>query len=325
MAITMKNALQRMYRHDWFEQQREVLEIPPGADVTDAAAAFYADPVRIENKLLQLHDDEVSLLEKLIREDVMIPALSNYRNAQKLITSELACIMGSDMSLGIIDEVKEVYGSLDPVQFSAMRRKVSWLCDCVHMIPFLYGILPLRDLCTLYRKRKGFDDPNEEIILKLYKRITDNPVILQNSELYTAGLNDAGNEAKLRQLHKNLPVSFPSYGEIKDVIENGYPSRSEPYKKLKRFLIRDLKQDPSYAEAMMEAVYNYIAKGNTCRDILDLFNQEDIQMNETQKKAVISLLGDCWDDTRMLMVRGARPRDVMPGNRHIFYGGIENG
>lgn len=324
MAITMKNALQLMYRDEWFEKSSEILGIIPDENMFDNVSAFYADPPFIENRLLQLHDDEVRLLEALIRQDILIPSENNHRCAERLITTELACILHADLSLGIIDEVRDVYSSLDLKEFNELRTKVSWLTDCLHIIPFMYGILPVKDLCDLYRKRKGFDDTNEEILFSLYRRITDNPVSLNKNELCTEGLNEAGNEAKLRQIHKSLPVSLPSYAEIRDITENGYPSHSKPYMKLKRFFIRELKQEPAYADALMEMVYNFIAKGNPYQSILEVIEHENIEMDAFRKLQLRSLIGDCWDDTRMLMARGARPVDLHMDKNYIFFGEYEN-
>ena len=324
MEYLLKDALFKEHDHVWLKQNGEALGIDETEDDEKLAAEIAAkmlEPEDLMSRMLVLNDNDISFFEYVVKNQPVHPSRANYRSADRLRHMDLAFIADAKRNLIIPDDIIETYRLIDTKEFHEKRKKVSWLYDCVSLIPNFYGFLSIHDLCDMYRKKKGMADDNTAIVMELLPYVIHQPdclCIREGNEIVTVGLNDAGNEAKLRELHKAIPVSIPSYGEIKDILDHRYPSRNKAYAAVFRWFIRELKQDEYYAEALTEAVFRYIGYGNTFSDIMDMLENEKIAVTDAQREQMKTLLADAWDTTRMLMCNGSRPCDVMPGNRQVF-------
>ena len=324
MELLLKDALLMSHDRMWLADTARSFGLTPEADpvlTAEKLAGIMLDPENLFGRMLVLNDNDISFFEYVIRNKTVHPASANYRSADRLRHLDLAAIVNAKRDLAVPDDLAAVYQSFDLNAFHGLRRKVSWLFDCVSLIPNFYGFLAIHDLCDMYRRKKGMDDDNAAIVMRLLPYVIHHPdclCIREGNEIITIGLNDAGNEAKLRELHESIPLVIPSYSEIKDILDHRYPSRNPAYAKLNRYLIRQLNQSEYYAEALMEAIFRYIGYGNTFDDIMEMFAAEQIEVSPEQRQDLKNLMADAWDTTRMLMCNGHRPCDVMPGNRQIF-------
>ena len=324
MELLLKDALLMSHDTAWLEQTASVtgIEYDPDPVVTsERLAARMLDPENLASRMLVLNDNDISFFEYVMRTGSVHPASVNYRSADRLRRLDLSFITDAKRNLSVPDDLSAVYRQFDPKTFHALRKKVSWLFDCVSLVPNFYGFITIHDLCDMYRLKKGMDDDNTAIVMTLLPHVIHHPDCLctrEGNEIITIGLNEAGNEAKLRELHENIPLELPSFSEIKDILDHRYPSRSKAYAALHRYLLRELHQNEYYAEALLEAVFRYIGYGNTFADIMEMFAAENIPVSDRQRQDLRFLLAEAWDTTRMLMCNGHRPCDVMPGNRQIF-------
>ena len=324
MELLLKDALLMSHDTAWLEQTASVtgIEYNPDPVVTsERLAARMLDPENLASRMLVLNDNDISFFEYVMRTGSVHPASVNYRSADRLRRLDLSFITDAKRNLSVPDDLSAVYRQFDPKTFHALRKKVSWLFDCVSLVPNFYGFITIHDLCDMYRLKKGMDDDNTAIVMTLLPHVIHHPDCLctrEGNEIITIGLNEAGNEAKLRELHENIPLELPSFSEIKDILDHRYPSRSKAYAALHRYLLRELHQNEYYAEALLEAVFRYIGYGNTFADIMEMFAAENIPVSDRQRQDLRFLLADAGDTTRMLMCSAHRPCDVMPGNRQIF-------
>ncbi len=324
MELTLRDALLMSHDISWLMETSAMNGIQPDNDPVITAgnlAEHMLDPDNLAARMLVLNDDDISFFEYVIRTGSVHPAAVNYRSADRLRQMNLAFITDKKRNLSVPDDLREVYQGFDQVSFHSLRRKVSWLWDCVSLVPNFYGYMTIHDLGDMYRLKKGMDDDNAAIVMRLLPTVINHPdclCIRQGNEIITIGLNEAGNEAKLRELHASIPLELPSYSEIKDILDHRYPSRNKAYAALRRYLIRNMKLNEYYADAMLEAVFRYIGYGNTFGDIMEMFRGERIEVSEKQRRELSVLMAEAWDTTRMLMCNGHRPCDVMPGNRYVF-------
>lgn len=326
MVLLLKDALLMNHGVDWLEGNAMALGLELGktpAETAERLAERMLDPESLTARMLVLNDDDISFFEYVMNNGTVHPAKANYRSADRLRRMDLAFIVDVRRNLAVPDDLAEVYRQFDRPSFTALRKKVSWLFDCVSLVPNFYGFLAIHDLCDMYRRKKGMDDDNAGIVMRLLPYVIRHPDCLctrEGNEIITIGLDEAGNEEKLRQLHASIPVSIPPYSEIKDILDHRYPSRNKAYGELKRYLMKQLHQNEYYAEALLEAIFRYIGYGNTFADIMDMLAAEKIEVSEKQRRELSFLMAEAWDTTRMLMCNGHRPCDVMPGNRQIFLG-----
>ena len=317
--MNYREALLMKYPYEWFhEQAKAITEKESDNEEIGTVVAYYTDGSLLNRKLLLLKDEEVRLLESAVKQDGIVPSRTNYRAADRLCALDLGFI-DAEKKLIIPEEVSDVYLAINTIDFHDLRSKISWLYDCLRLVGFFYGVISVSDFGRLYRRKKGMEDPNEEIIMRLYPLVYDAPAVISDGEIMNRGVRESGNLDKLKQMHERVAVGIPSYSELKDIVENGYPSKNKQYQQLRQFMIRTLNLDVDYSEALLSALHEFIAKGNTYADIMNLLEQENIKPSENDEQLLKYYLGECWDNTRMLLCNGNCPADVMPYHRDIFF------
>ncbi len=294
-----------------------------GLSVMDIAGRI-ADSLLAEmpERMLILRDDDIAFFENsLAKTKPFVPAKANYANADRIRYLDYGAAIDKEMHFVIPEDVKETYQKINTLQWQDKRRKISWLYECMSLIPSLYAIINVKDLCSLYRKRHGFQETDKEIMTMLQQlldRREDCPVYLEGEDLVVNGLKETGQEEKIRRLHENMPAGFPSYSEMKDILDNRYPAKEKTYQQLKTYFLHQIRVHEDFIDALMEAVYQFIATGNTFSDTLKMIRNEQIPISKDDEKELEEYMTRAWDHTRMLMCNGRRPCEIMPGNTYIF-------
>lgn len=316
-----------LLKHDaaWFHKfalSAGIDQNAPVSDIADKLAEALLTPSVMRERMIILRDEDIDFFQYVSEHGPVIPAKSFYQSADRLRSMDYACVIDNDMHLIIPEDVKEVYDKeTDTPEFQARRKKMSWLYDCISFIPYLYAILSVGDLGTLYRKRHGYDDSNEEIVMSMLRELMNNheeiPCTLHGNELIVNGLEKA-QEEKLRQLHASVPTGFPGYGEMKDILHNGYPLKDNAWKSLRQYFIHDIHVTDDFIDALLEMIWKYMTTGNPYSVIIKNIRGEGIPVTGEQEKTLKKLLTNTWSVTRMMMCNGHVPSETLPGQTYIF-------
>ena len=323
--MKLKDVLLTVHDPQWlmdFAKTAGLKEVKSPAETAEVISETLLDPQIMEQNMLVLHDEDIDFIHYCLKQDQpFLPSRVYYASADRLRDMQYGFVTGQSMYFIMPEDVKEVFRKIDTPSFHDRRKRVSWLNDCISLIPYLYAILSTGDLCTLYRKHRGFDESNEEIILTMLEPLKerhDFPCVLRKNELITKGLQETGQEERLREIHETLPVVFPSCGEIRDLTEKGYPVRSKTWQKLKTYLIHDLKVSDEFIDPLLNGIWMYLATGNAFSDTLKMIRHESIPVNEEQEPELKRIMSQAWNDTRMIMCNGDTPAHAMPYSEYIF-------
>ena len=325
--MKLKNALIETRGDAWVRSTAEQFGLPADEDIAVTAEQLAEKLLSedcLKGRMLTLHDNDIRFLEYVIRSGgKLIPVRANYASADQLRNLSYAFVPWGSMTMELADELADAYAAINTPEYHELRRRTAWLYDCMTISAQIHGIISISDFCTLYRRHPDFDEPNEEIIMRLLrqlKRWHELPMEQKEGELIVKGLAETGHEAKLRILHQQVPAGIPSYSEMKDILQNGYPSRVKEYRVLKTFLIRETLVREDYASAVLELLWKLISSGNTWAEILDILHGQAVPVPAGAEETLKARMADAWEVTRMLMCNGHAPYDVLRGHRDIFLG-----
>lgn len=289
-------------------------------ELAEAAAERLLQPDVMRRKMMFLHDDDISFFEYACKGKTSV-AKANYVSADRIREANYGFVTDMNMTFRIPDDVVSVYEQINEPSFHEKRRKMSWLLDCAKLIPLFYGIITVGDFSRLYRRNPKRSESDEEIVLVLLPelfRYAETNLVLHGNELISSDLEKTGNMDKIRQLHREYPISFPTYAEIKNITEDFYPSGSQSYRKLKQRMIRMFSMSSEKADAMLEVVFVNIAVGCQYDDIADYLSNNGLKMTDDQRRQLKSVMQETWLDTRCLMFNGQRPSVAAPQMLYVF-------
>lgn len=321
MTYFLKDALLQNYDAETLKGIVPEMADSTPAELARAAAERLLQPEVMRRRMMFLHDDDIAFFNYACRGKTSV-AKANYAAADRLRELNYGFVTDARMTFRIPDDVVSAFEGIDDDAFRLKRQKMSWLLDCARLVPLFYSVMSAGDFCRLYRRKKERQESNEEILIVMLPELfrnADPKLVLQGGELIHQGLLESGNIGKIRQLHREYPVSFPSYGEIRNITADFYPSSAASYKKLKQIMIRLLSVSPETAEAMLEAVFINIAVGTDCDYIFEVLAQHGLAVNDAQKDELKPYMLDAWLDTRCLMFNGECPRRAAPQLSYLFF------
>lgn len=323
--MNLKEALLAAYDAEWlmnFAKNAGLKDLKTPEETAEAISETLLDPQIMKQNMMTLHEEDIDFIRYCLKQEKpFLPNTVYYGSADRLRDLHYGFVTDEKMDFMMPDDVKEVFQTVDTPEFQYKRERTAWLNDCVSLIPYLYAILSTADLCTLYRKHRGFDESNEEIIMNMLGPLSKTPhfpCVLKGNELITKDLEDTDQEKRLREIHETLPVVFPSYGEIRDLVQNGYPSRDQSWKKVKHYLIHELHVSDSFSDPLLNGIWMYIATGNAFTDVLKMVREESVPVRKEQERSFCDVLSDAWNHTRMIMCNGDTPLHTMPYADYIF-------
>lgn len=328
MALLLKECLAMKHDLEWVEAfchetGRESLSTDEALDVI---AKDFCDPEILSKRLMILNDDDIFFFEMVMKKDI-VPSPANYGSADKICNLDYAFAFGKQMLLHVPEDVRDAYAFINTKEFHDRRRKMAWLYECVDLSRYLYGMIRISDLGKMYRKRKGYDDKDEEILFRMLPDLFRNHecnAIIKEKFVMDSGIANSPFEERIKQIQKNTDVSIPSYGELKDLMENGYPSKSASYQKLKAYFRESMHLSEDYLEALMGALWKPLAKGYTYKELMSYINEIPLTINEDTEPLFRMICKEVWEDTRTLLCNGNKPKIAMPNSTYIFFSNTGN-
>jgi hypothetical protein len=319
MGILLKDALLANYDA---ETLKEISGMNAGSpeELAKAAAEILLKPDVMADRMKFLHDQDLTFFEVACRGETSV-AKANYASADRIRDLLYGFADPRTMRFTVPDDVVHVYREIKTEAFDEKRKKMSWLNDCIRLVPLFYGAVRVTDFCRLYRQNRERQEDDGEIILRLLPELKKSrPVRIHTAggELVSDDIEQSGGLDKIRQLHKEYPVRFPTAAEIKNITADFYPSDSASYKKLKKALIRETGRDADYADAFLELIFVNMAAGCNYDDLVRLLNEDGMTVSDEMKRRLRPLMHEAWMDTRCLMFNGERPRKAAPHLSYLF-------
>ncbi len=259
------------------------------------------------NVLLLLHDDEIRFLDQACaKEEGFRPAESQYAAADRLFQLDYGFIVSGTREFVIPSDVKLAYHHIRTDAFEKKRRKMSWLADCVRMIPLIYLTLDEKDLYQLYRKRKGYEESDEELegLLSEYLRMSDCPCIRKDGVLISKVLEEKGVTEEILKMQKDMPPNLVPYSEVRQIMDHGYPHTEKEWKQLKKFFIRKCGCAVDYADVACSVVWMELAAGADFSLIAEDLAASGIVIPESESRNLENMIRLIRLNVRMSYYRG---------------------
>lgn len=283
--------------------------------MAEKAAAYLLKPEVMRLKMRVFHDDDMAFMRLAASKGEVIPSISNYDCADRILTAHYGFIIGREMTFTVPDDVKTAFRTIDTEAFNKQRQSYSWIYDCLKLVPYLYGIMARTDFNTLYQKHGKETCEN---VLKMTDSLLEYnhcPVHANGNKLVRNGLEESGMKERLEQIHEGTIPAYPSYQEIKILIQQRYPAKDKAWIRLNRSLMHILK-DTEKTNYILETLWVLIASGSTYSQINHSIKEDGFDFDQNAEWK--DLLTGCWYTTRMMLCNGSTPEEVYLNPAEIF-------
>jgi hypothetical protein len=269
-------------------------------------------PEMMKECLIEYRDEQIASLRKALagQRDGTYTAES-LKEGDDLtdFAGELYMFRRKDCTMPVFDiptDFEAAFSRIDSEAFHEKRRQHIWLKDCLDVVVFYYGSVPVP---VFYRLYKQFGTlPKKEMIQAIRDMGTESPCRAENGRIIHEGWLHDDEYLKLEEMQGDKPYYIPSKAEVEDLAVNDYPSMLKEARDLLAFCRKDLKMAPEEAEDFTEEAWNTFNRGETLSDAIHL--AEDMRVpirSQSALKRLADLLVSLSNHTCMLYNRGYSP------------------
>jgi hypothetical protein len=269
-------------------------------------------PEMMKECLMEYRDEQIASLRKALagQRDGTYTA-ENLKEGDDLteFAGELYMFRRKDCTMPVFDiptDFEAAFSRIDSEAFHDKRRQHIWLKDCLDVVVFYYGAVPVP---VFYRLYKQFGTlPKKEMIQAIRDMGTESPCRAENGRIIHEGWLHDDEYLKLEEMQGDKPYYIPSKAEVEDLAVNDYPSMLKEARDLLAFCRKDLKMAPEEAEDFTEEAWNTFNRGETLSDAIHL--AEDMRVpirSQSALKRLADLLVSLSNHTCMLYNRGYSP------------------
>lgn len=220
---------------------------------------------------------------------------------------------GKDVnSFFIPSDLAEAFPVIDTEEFHERRHQKVWLLDCLYIVQYYYGAIPVRKFYTLYKKY-GTLSPEEMIESIKSLDPMENDCVIKDDKVIDYGLLENEEYKILERIQAGKPYYFPSKSEVEEISQIGYPVSQKEIQELHTFLRKHFYLDDIDTEDTVEEIWYMINQGAQLSDVMDFMNEKKNAF-PSQKSAekFIEIITRLSNNTHMLINRGNTPNSLSP-------------
>ncbi|MCR5782103.1 MAG: SEC-C domain-containing protein [Clostridia bacterium] len=188
-------------------------------------------------------------------------------------------------------------------------EKLEWIEFILDdVVPPYYGYIPIDKFCRLCaRSQEPVIRPDE--VMDLYHRIPpeNNMSIILDGCVADENMADVKTYRMIKEAHAGKPYDIVPFSELKDLFDNGYPSKNSYYIQLKRFLLKESDRDEYDIIDFLIELHEAIAFGEDFDYILSLFSGNDMVHSSGAEERLIPIIQDVMNHTRTYYNCGYSP------------------
>lgn len=329
----------------------ELLSFMEEEDFEDTADAFGMDPLEVARNeqrvqavklaermlapetfretFLALHDEEIAAFEKTAARGVTY--YSESTEEEEELEQLLATLVGKGY-LGMrddggVDVPRDVYArylELADDAFSAKRKSVSWLIDCMETARELYGVVPVAILVRMYNKHPDFEMKAEELI-GLYRTVPTQSESFEftNETFVDRTLRQTGKGANgvrrplfdlLQEEQRDKPYYLPGYTDIVAFMRMGC-FRQPALADFLDYLSAEKEVDDEEVVYLAVMLQHLIRQGGDAQAVLGLLDELEIEFTKEESEGLPVRIENVRNTTRMLEHRGHTPLEILSFGR----------
>lgn len=269
-------------------------------------------PSVMKNRMLILQDEDMDAFEEAISSDCgYYPEEASMKRLEKFFNIGYLVIYRDDY-VEVPDEVVKIYQRINTTDFQTLRRKVSWMYECLRITNYFYTVAPVRIVYRMYRKRQDYRVSFDEF-LEIFNQVPEerNPCLICGDKIIdkVAFKNDLYLNIERSQEGKEFYIPDPE--EVLDYAEHGYPSQDLHYQKLKTFLREKLGIKSDDTEDLMRLIWNVTTWGKSMSFLLDELKDYGAEIPDDVFEQFESIMMDVNNNTRMHIYRGHTPLEIV--------------
>ena len=268
----------------------------------------------MEERLLSMNDRQTETFRKAIKDGGVFKAVSfeDTDDMAFLCEQDYAASTKNADEFLIPTDVMEVFKEIDTPEFHHRRRQHVWLLDCLDVVEYYYGSIPIGQFYRLYRQ---FGELGREEMVKAIQALDDFDtlcVVHDGRIIFRGWLHDDEYKA-LENYQGDKAYYIPTKEEVEDFSWNGYPSRQREAKTLLTFFKNEMEMEEIDAEDLTEEVWCKLNQDGDLHDVMDLVNEKNLVFpSEKAMQKFVQCVTDLNNTTPLLYNRGFRPKDLMP-------------
>ena len=214
-----------------------------------------------------------------------------------------------DGSMPVFDiptDFEAAFSRIDSEVFHEKRRQHIWLKDCLDVVEFYYGSVPVPVFCRLYKQFGTLS--KKEMVQAIREMGVECPCRAENGRIIYEGWLHDDEYLKLEEMQGDKPYYIPSKTEVEDLALNGYPSGLKEAKALLAFCRSDLKMGPEEAEDFTEEAWKTFNRGEMLSNAIHLAEEMRLPIrSQSALKSLADLLVSLSNHTCMFYNRGYAP------------------
>ena len=301
---------------------REILALFKAKDRETAAAMMLAkrcadrllEKECMEERLLPMNDHQMETFKRAVNEGGIFKAASFAESDDMAFLCELdyAAPTKNENEFLIPTDVMEAFNGIDTPEFHHKRQQHVWLLDCLDVVEYYYGSIPIRQFFRLY---KQFGELSREEMVEAIQALSDFDtlcIVHDGRIIYHGWLHDDEYKA-LESYQGDKAYYIPTKKEVEDISWNGYPSQQWEVKTLFAFLQNEMEMEEIDAEDLTDEIWYTLNQGGDLHDVMDLVNKKKLVFpSEKAMREFVECITHLNNTTPMLHNRGFRPEVLMP-------------
>lgn len=169
-------------------------------------------------------------------------------------------------------DVRNLILKIDNHEFEKTRRKVFWLHAVLYHAFFLYGLVSIDEVCTMYNSRAGFNASREDIEYYFSLILLDfQKFVYMDHNFIAFDLLKKDSLESTKELQQYYEIKYPRTDQILDHYNEGYPISSISYNRIDQF-IRTKSLSEYKEKKFMRKLYENIIQGEKLAKLLDYFD-----------------------------------------------------
>ena len=300
---------------------KEILALFKAKDRESAASMIFAkrcadrmlEKECMEERLLPMNDRQMETFKRAVNKGGIFKSATFAESDDMAFLCELdyAAPTKKEDEFLIPTDVMEAFKGIDTPEFHHKRQQHVWLLDCLDVVEYFYGSIPIRQFYRLYRQ---FGELSREEMIEAIQALDDFDtlcIVHDGRIVYHGWLHDDEYKA-LERCQGDKAYYIPTKKEVEDISWNGYPSQQREVKTLFAFLQNEMEMEEIDAEDLTEEIWHTLNQGDGLHEVMDLVNKKKLVFpSDKAMRKFVEYITRLNNTTPMLYNRGFRPEDLM--------------
>lgn len=284
-------------------------------ELASALSEALLDPDRLLRTLFLARREERGLFQQLLKQPVL--ESSRIYPAQYLFLQERGAVFtywnGDKLAVLIPEEIQQVYRSLELDDFWKKWERRQLILDYILAAVHLYGACERGKLLEIFNSQNAEAATADEMDLTALKHLAREQMYSIHRDYWISSyFRDEGREElpKLLEGTRNKPYYIPDKAEFLRYADDLYTPNTLQLERLKAHVLKHIIRDRELADILVENIQAASSMEAPLDELLDEFAYLDIEMSEGQIGALLPLLVEVHNNTRMWINRGFTPVEL---------------